>query len=137
MLSTFLVTVDTIKSHMNQNIFHIVNCGGGGGGGVLEQIMPSYKCITPTKIGIRHTIIAIPHTFCLRIRTGTIIPYFWFNSLRKCVFANRVATPMLICVMPRSHIHGLDAGLATDTIRHHSRQSVLVRSFPYCIRNHT
>ena len=39
--------------------------------------------------------------------------------------------------MPRSHIHGLDAGLATDTIRHHPWQSVLVRSFPYCIRNHT
>ena len=30
-------------------------------------------------------------------------------------------------VMPRSHIHGLDAGLATDV---HSWQSVLVRSFP-------
>ena len=29
-------------------------------------------------------------------------------------------------VMPRSHIHGLDAGLATDV---HSWQSVLVRSF--------
>ena len=45
----------------------------------------------------------------------------------------------IICcyVMPRSHIHGLNAGLATDTIRHHSWQSVLVRSFPYCIRNHT
>ena len=42
-----------------------------------------------------------------------------------------------LSLMPRSHIHGLDAGLATDTIRHHSRQSVLVRSFPYCIRNHT
>ena len=40
-------------------------------------------------------------------------------------------------LMPRSHTHGLDAGLATDTIRHHSWQSVLVRSFPYCIRNHT
>ena len=37
-------------------------------------------------------------------------------------------------VLPRSHIHGLDAGLATDAIRHHSWQSVLVRSFPYCIR---
>ena len=31
--------------------------------------------------------------------------------------------------MPRSHIHGLDAGLATDTIQHHLGQSVLVRSF--------
>ena len=39
--------------------------------------------------------------------------------------------------MSRSHIHGLDARLATDTIRHHSWQSVLVRSFPYCTRNHT
>ena len=27
-------------------------------------------------------------------------------------------------------IHGLDAGLAMNTIRHHSWQSVLVRSFP-------
>ena len=26
----------------------------------------------------------------------------------------------LITVVPRSHIHGLEAGLATDTIRHHS-----------------
>ena len=39
-------------------------------------------------------------------------------------------------LMPRSHIHGMDAGLAMDTIRHHSWQSVWVRSFPYCIRNH-
>ena len=39
--------------------------------------------------------------------------------------------------MPRSHIYGLDARLATDTIRHHSWQLLLVRSFPYCIRNHT
>ena len=29
-------------------------------------------------------------------------------------------------LMPRSHIHGLDAGLATDTIRHHSWQSVSI-----------
>ena len=42
-----------------------------------------------------------------------------------------------LSLLPRSHIHGQDAGLATDTIRHHSWQSVLVRSFPYCIRNHT
>ena len=40
-------------------------------------------------------------------------------------------------LMPRSHIQGLDAGLATDTIRHLSWQSVLVRSFLYCIRSHT
>ena len=40
-------------------------------------------------------------------------------------------------VMPRSHIHGFDAGLATDTILHHPWQSVLVRIFPCCIRNHT
>ena len=40
-------------------------------------------------------------------------------------------------LMPRSHINGLDARLATDTIRHDSWQSALVRSFPYCIRNHT
>ena len=37
-------------------------------------------------------------------------------------------------LMPRSHIHGLDAGLAMDV---HSWQSLLVRSFPYCVRNHT
>ena len=37
-------------------------------------------------------------------------------------------------IMPRSHIHGLDAGLATDTIRHHSWHSGLVRNSPYCIR---
>ena len=37
-------------------------------------------------------------------------------------------------VMPRSHIHRLDTGLATDV---HSWQSVLARSFPYCICNHT
>ena len=45
------------------------------------------------------------------------------------------AEPPSICVllMPRSHIHGLDAGLARDV---HSWQSVLVRSFPHCIRNH-
>ena len=36
-------------------------------------------------------------------------------------------------IMPRSHIHGLDAGLATNV---QSWQSVLVRSFPYCIRNY-
>ena len=41
---------------------------------------------------------------------------------------------VLSSVMPRSHIHGLEAGLATDV---HSWQSVLVRSFLYCIRNHT
>ena len=35
---------------------------------------------------------------------------------------------------PMSHIHGLDPGLATDV---HSWQSVLARSFPSCIRNHT
>ena len=40
-------------------------------------------------------------------------------------------------VMPRSHIHGFDAGLATDTILHHPCQSVLVRICPYCICNHT
>ena len=40
-------------------------------------------------------------------------------------------------LLPRSHIHGLDARLATHTILHHSWQSVLVRSFPSCIRNHT
>ena len=47
-----------------------------------------------------------------------------------------VSAPDCVCtdVMPRSHIHGLDAGLATNV---HSWQSVLVRSFPYCIRNHT
>ena len=39
--------------------------------------------------------------------------------------------------MPRQHIHGPDAGLAADTIRHHSWQSLLVRSFPYCISNLT
>ena len=39
-----------------------------------------------------------------------------------------------LIIMPRSHIHGLDAGLATDV---HSWQSVLVRSFPYCIPYHT
>ena len=44
--------------------------------------------------------------------------------------------PSIASFMPRSHIHRLDAGLATDTIRHHSWQSVLIRSFPYCIRNH-
>ena len=38
-----------------------------------------------------------------------------------------------VLLMPRSHIHGLDAGLATDV---HSWQSVLVRSFLYCIPNH-
>ena len=32
--------------------------------------------------------------------------------------------------MPRSHIHGLDAGLATDV---HSWQSLLVRSFPFVL----
>ena len=37
-------------------------------------------------------------------------------------------------LMPRSHIHGLDAGLATDV---HSWQSVLVSSFQNCIRKHT
>ena len=37
-------------------------------------------------------------------------------------------------LMPRSHIQGLDAGLATDV---HSWQSVFVCSFQYCIRNHT
>ena len=31
---------------------------------------------------------------------------------------------------PRSHIHGFDAGLATDTILHHPWQSVLVRILP-------
>ena len=40
-------------------------------------------------------------------------------------------------VMPRSHIHGLDAVLATITIRHRSWQSVLVRRFPCCIHIHT
>ena len=39
--------------------------------------------------------------------------------------------------MPRSHIHGFDAGLATATILHHPWQSVFVRIDPYCIRNHT
>ena len=37
-------------------------------------------------------------------------------------------------IMPRSNIHDLDAGIATDTIQHNSWQSVLVRRFPYCIR---
>ena len=41
---------------------------------------------------------------------------------------------LFIYLMPRSHIHGLDAGLATDV---HSWQSVLVLSFPHCIRHHT
>ena len=40
-------------------------------------------------------------------------------------------------VMPRSHIHGLDAVLATYTIRHRSWQFVLVRRFQCCIRIHT
>ena len=33
--------------------------------------------------------------------------------------------------MPRSHIHGLDAVLATDTVGHHSLQSVL--GVDFCI----
>ena len=56
------------------------------------------------------------------------------RTIALCQIINKTWFTFL---MPRSHIHGLDAGLATDTIRHHSRQSVLVRSFPYCIRNHT
>ena len=44
------------------------------------------------------------------------------NTLKEC--------------MSRSHIDRLDSGLATDTIRHHPWQSVLVCRFPYCIRNH-
>ena len=32
-------------------------------------------------------------------------------------------------IMPRSRIHGFDAGLATDMILHHPWQSVLVRIF--------
>ena len=40
----------------------------------------------------------------------------------------------LLTVMPRSHNHGLDTRLATDV---HSWQSLLVRSLPYCIPNHT
>ena len=39
-----------------------------------------------------------------------------------------------LTIMPRSHIQGREAGLATDV---HSWHSVLDRSFPYCIRNHT
>ena len=41
--------------------------------------------------------------------------------------------------MPRSHIHGLDAGLATDTIRRNSWQSELVHSsYSYVVvLNHT
>ena len=44
---------------------------------------------------------------------------------------------LLFFVMPRSHIHGFDLGLATDAILHHPWQSVLVCIFPYFIRNHT
>ena len=39
-------------------------------------------------------------------------------------------------LMPRSHIQGLGAGLATDTIRHHQWQSLFVRKFQYCIHSH-
>ena len=53
------------------------------------------------------------------------------NDIR-CIMKNTLM--LTSSLMPRSHIHGLDAGLATDV---HSWQSVLVRSFPYCIRYHT
>ena len=38
-------------------------------------------------------------------------------------------------VMPRSHIHGLDAGLATDTIWHHLWESVDFRVVSVIIRS--
>ena len=47
---------------------------------------------------------------------------------------SRAGVTQQCVIMPRSHIHGLDAGLATDV---HLWQSVLVRSFPYCIPDHT
>ena len=52
-------------------------------------------------------------------------------------FAGGPRVARFYMLMPRSHIHGFDAGLATDTILNHPWQSVLVRIFPYCIRNYT
>ena len=71
LLPTFLVTVDNIKSYMNQvdHLFYFINRRLTLKG-VLEQIMPSY--ITPSKIRIRHIRIAFQHTSCIQesFRTG-------------------------------------------------------------------
>ena len=58
-----------------------------------------------------------------------IIKVVWVSTISR----QAIDTP----VMPRSHIHGSDAGLATDTIRHHSWRTVLVCRFPCCIRIQT
>ena len=41
------------------------------------------------------------------------------------------------CQLPRSHIHGFDAGLATDTILHHPWQSAYFRIASVIIRSST
>ena len=71
LLPTFLVTVDNIKSYMNQDdhLVYFINRRLTLKG-VLEQIMPSY--ITPSKVRIRHIRIAFQHTSCIQetFRTG-------------------------------------------------------------------
>ena len=61
---------------------------------------------------------------------------FYIFAGKKASF-DVLSTCKATSLMPRSHIRGFDAGLATATILHHPWQSVLVRIFPYCIRNHT
>ena len=51
-------------------------------------------------------------------RPGFQISFCQLHTADKHCVKNEY--PSSIKVLPRSHIHGLDAGLATDTIRHHS-----------------
>ena len=65
------------------------------------------------------------------------VPVYVENCCLNCYyFGILIQSVVAQLIMPRSHIHGFDAGLATDTILHHPWQSVLFRLFPYFIRNH-
>ena len=77
-----------------------------------------------------------------RDTVGYVDPKFTLVHAFKLLAAFKICLPqcytmIVFILMLRSHIHGMSAGLAMDTIRHHSWQSVLVRRFLYCIRHHT
>ena len=91
---------------------------------LIKKFWPYVPMLCPFQMPLANKISFLIYKTMFSIATGVL----WFSQ----EFSIKLKR-----VMPMSHDHGLDAGLATDTIRHHSWQSVLARSFPYCIRCHT
>ena len=107
---------------------------------------------TQCKRFVRHQKVAernsngvfVRNTTTVRLLSGSIRPTQLesIEGIKKSLAVRLKInyTMTLAALMPRSHIHGLDAGLATDAIRHHSwnpHWSVAFRIASVIIRSST